>query len=119
MDLEILKKAIMNKRMKKSPEIELEIEQGEGSEMQDAEKERDAQGLAPEVEMEVEPREEGLYDEKKPELKAELELGSADVDSGILSKLFQEDDLGKPGINGKVAAKMKAAMDMMKSKKMK
>lgn len=88
------------------------------SEMSDAKDERAAQGLAPEIEIEVSD-DEGLGPmDESSEMMVEGEIpdGGENVPTGDaidprIMSMFSKDDLGKPGMTGKVASKIKAAMD--------
>lgn len=119
-----LKKAIMNRRSKLvNPGFD-DSDMTPNKEMMDAEEEREKQGLAPEIESQENDLgdvgnglaipSQGDAQTGDREIKMEIEQ---EVSPEMLAKMFSQQDVGRPGIMGKAASKMKAAMDAMKSRK--
>lgn len=118
--MDAMKHAIMKRRMKLAGDIDLEDMKdanknpAEGSlddlSITESEEEKGSDGLAPDIEEGSEP-----YGMGEIELEVESPNGKQGMDDKAkIESFFSQDDLGKPGIKGKAAARMMEALKKLR-----
>lgn len=130
--MDAMKKAIMNRRMKLAGEdidmdemkdanlnnnegsqddldIARELGEAPGSDQEDPTGSTD--GMAPDISAEASDMDDSPIVQEEEQMPTGNQASLADYD-----KMFTKDDVGKPGIRGKAAAKMMAAIQAMKRK---
>ncbi len=129
--MDAMKKAIMNRRMKLAGDVDhdemkdanLNPDEGSQDDLDIARELGDASGSDQEAPPDMDgmaPDTSGMADDmdQAPIVQDEEQMPSGNQASlADYDKMFTKDDVGKPGIRGKAAAKMMAAMQAMKMRK--
>lgn len=117
--MDAMKKAIMKRRMMLAGDIDMDEmkdadmnpDEGSMDDLEIARKKEGMDGLAPDIA----DRPEGNSGDVEMEIEMEKqEPEGMDDRAGMLQSLLSEDDIGKPGIKGKTAAKIMEALKKLK-----